>query len=430
MQANSEWLTKYFQKNAMSKTKDICTPGGKSDNSLMNPHSVMEAGSMDSGENRKLQGDVIDDMKHLSLSEGRTDGMVENAVQCAKRSANSKVNPEEQGNMAKRGAEEMVENAVLCTKRSAISKANPMEPSTSDKLLLLKRQKHARKRERKRQRKAGNSVGGSGGGGITTSTESTPEETPKRSKRFKGEIRCTATTPKASAKGVTPTLVDQVLPGRTLRKAGESSHQVPRGARRPKTFSEVLGNSLHMGIICEGGLDESKLAIVRSAFLNALDSLPEDAGDIGIIDVKLEDGIITVKCVNQESKDWLCGIVGKMTDLWEGIQLRIDSLTSIRNFKRMILRIPGTPVNSGVILARLRRQNACVGDTSKWRVTRTGKYEDGREGGCILTVFCPAEEAEKIKRAGGKLNCGLDFAYARFCAEETLQNASVPVGQL
>jgi Domain of unknown function (DUF4780) len=149
------------------------------------------------------------------------------------------------------------------------------------------------------------------------------------------------------------------------------------------------------------------------------------------MDVKLEDGIITVKCVNQKSKEWLCGIVRKMTNLWEGINLRIDILTSVRNVTKMTIRVPGpTQVNSEVILGRLRRQNACVKDTSKWRVTRTSRYDDGKEGGYILTVFCPKEAAEEIRSAGGKLNCGLDFAYARVSSEEKLEDKIQPVGQL
>lgn len=44
-------------------------------------------------------------------------------------------------------------------------------------------------------------------------------------------------------------------------------------------------------LICDSDLDESKLA----ALIDVLDSLP-DAFGIGIMDVKLKDGIITVKC--------------------------------------------------------------------------------------------------------------------------------------
>lgn len=374
---------------------------------------------------------------------------------------------------------EMVDQAVQsCTKGSTIAVDDPKGVKSLDSSQLRTKLKRARKRDRQRKRKTlanGSTVGGNGGSSNTNSVESTPEEVAS-GKRFKGVIQCPKTHGatnegeigiRRNEMGVLPVVVgdpsklrepvghggqpvttvvgrasnSRILVGRggghpprpTKRKAKQAftSHQAPREDKRRKTFSEITRGDLHMGIICDAGLDESKLAVIRAALLDALDLLPEDAGDIGIMDVKLEEGIITVKCVNQKSKEWLCGIVGKMTDLWEGINLRIDILTSIKNVSKMTLRVAGpTQVNSSVILARLRRQNACVKDTSKWRVTRISKYDDGKGGGHILTVFCPKEAAEEIRSTGGKLNCGLDFVYARVSSGEKLDGKIQPVGQL
>lgn len=53
-------------------------------------------------------------------------------------------------------------------------------------------------------------------------------------------------------------------------------------------------------------------------------------------------------------------------------------------------------------------------DISKWRVSLTERYGDAATGGTKLTIWCPREEARRVRQVGGKLNCGLDVALVKF----------------
>lgn len=281
-----------------------------------------------------------------------------------------------------------------------------------------------------------------------TSAESTPEEAgpAKRVKHagtgsVKGggkEAKCGSADGQPGHQEVSQsqprvlTATEQSDPGKEKRKLNRTSGKkaTKAGKKQPyargeqanagkdfKTFAQAAASDLRMGVVDmgrEGGLAANHLDIFKNALLVALDSLPQDAGDIGVRDVSLEEGFIALKCANQESRDWLCEAVGKMTSLWEGINLKVDRLHVLKDVERVMIFVPGATQSKEIILGRLCRQNSCVKDTSKWRVSRTERYGDAATGGTQLTIWCPKEDAEAVKRAGGKLNCGLDLAFVKF----------------
>lgn len=206
-----------------------------------------------------------------------------------------------------------------------------------------------------------------------------------------------------------------------VQKAGEHRGEgKAKAGGGVKPYSWAAANDLRMGVMDvsrEGYLESEHLRAFRVALLSAVDSLPADAGDIGVNSVALEDGLITMRCVNQKSKAWLCETVKKMTNLWEGVNLRVDRVDVIKDIRRLMIFVPGEPVDKDIVLKRLRIQNSCVRDTSKWRVSRVQRYGDEASGGNILTVWCPAEDERAIKEAGSRLNCGIELAFVKFQAD-------------
>lgn len=215
----------------------------------------------------------------------------------------------------------------------------------------------------------------------------------------------------------------QVLPSGTLDRAHKRRAEPENGVEgksphAKKTYAQVAEVDLVMGVIdlsCEGGLKEAHLSTFKASLLNALDSLEDDVNDIGFVgSAKVERGFISLRCKNQQSKEWLRKAVEHLPGLWEGAKLKCEKLLDLSENRRMVIVAHGTTESSDVILRRLQRQNNCVKDTSNWSVIRTEKFGEAEKVGVVLTVLCPKNDAEAIKIAGGKLNCGLEQAVVKF----------------
>lgn len=195
-----------------------------------------------------------------------------------------------------------------------------------------------------------------------------------------------------------------------------------RSAKVGETFAQVANSDLTLGITdmsMEGPLENTHVNAFKTSLLCALDDLCDDAGDIGFVgNAKLVDGFIVLRCKNQSTKSWFIKLAQTLTNLWEGAKLRVDNLHALRNEVRMMIIAHGSTEGKDIILKRLQKQNGCVKDTSKWRVPRAEKFADAAKEGVVLTVWCPKEDAEAIRKAGGRLNCGLDQAVVKFMRNE------------
>lgn len=159
-------------------------------------------------------------------------------------------------------------------------------------------------------------------------------------------------------------------------------------------------------------IEESESEEILSMIMTQMLELPEDLGNIGCTSPPiLDEGKITVFCANAETKSWLVRVVGTLSlggrdlqaagwDEWEG-------KSKIRVF------FPQNPGSPDLILKCFQKQNACVTDTSLWKVISC-KDADGGVGKIALLLL-PKEAAEAVKKAGNKLFCQFMTAKVTQC---------------
>ncbi len=165
----------------------------------------------------------------------------------------------------------------------------------------------------------------------------------------------------------------------------------------------------------EGGrIEEPESEEILSTILCKIDELPDDSGNIGCSSPPvLEDGKITVYCVNAATRDWLMRVVGTLStrgrdllaarwDEWEG-------KSKIRVF------FPTNPGPPDRMLLRIQKQNACVTDTSQWKVLSCKDADGGK--GKIALLLLPREAAKAVKVAGNKLLCDFMTAKVTHCGD-------------
>lgn len=154
-----------------------------------------------------------------------------------------------------------------------------------------------------------------------------------------------------------------------------------------------------------GRIEEPESEEILSKIISKILELPDDHG-LGNIGCSappvLENGKITVFCANAETRNWLISVVGSLGHNGRDLQAtRWDEWEE--DMSKIRIYFPVNPGSPDQMLMHIEKQNACVRDTSQWKVVTCNDANGGV--GKLAVVLLPKEAAEAVRVAGNKLFC-------------------------
>lgn len=154
-----------------------------------------------------------------------------------------------------------------------------------------------------------------------------------------------------------------------------------------------------------GRIEEPESEEILSKIISKILELPDDhgMGNIGCSGPPvLENGKITVFCANAETRNWLISVVGSLGHNGRDLQAtRWDEWEE--DMSKIRIYFPVNPGSPDQMLMHIEKQNACVRDTSQWKVVTCNDANGGV--GKLAVVLLPKEAAEAVRVAGNKLFC-------------------------
>lgn len=132
------------------------------------------------------------------------------------------------------------------------------------------------------------------------------------------------------------------------------------GMARPSTsYAEAL-TDIRVAIVPQGFpenvLSEEQAGLIKTALLQALDSLTEGEPPPRFSGVNLKGGFLLASCADQATKDWLVRVVTG-SEPWPGAKLSIVDAKDVPKPVRTMVWIPGPNEEPEKVLRRLKTQN-------------------------------------------------------------------------
>lgn len=185
----------------------------------------------------------------------------------------------------------------------------------------------------------------------------------------------------------------------------ENDSKVKRHKNEQKKFSDVLkGNEVIVKFnnYPEALLDEKCVSALEKHLLRKIDFLKVGESAPQFHQRKLVDGMWKIKCIGQESKDWLCKVVDSVR--LKGQSLHVINADELPTRPKCRVFVPGECSMDLIIMHRFKVQNADF-DFASWRIVSNKRHFkfDGRN----VVIELATESVDALKSRNWYLAYGL-----------------------